>query len=502
MKELRYAERYEPRLACEDTESMDVSGKVLLLCGAAVAAVLAVIMMGGGDSTSAGENGSEVARVASVPDGNPCTVSRPFYVAPNGEPTNDGSKERPLDLATALSEKSPAKPCDTIWLRGGTYQGGFKSAVSGSDGRPIIIRQYDGERATLDSVGRQAQETGLMISGSWTWFIGFEITNSGPQRVSKEAGQWPGDLQRGTGVAARGAHIKLINLAVHDMARGFEVNEDSIGTEMYGNLIYNNGWEGAEGVAQGNGIGTRNQLGYRRIVDNIIFNQFSNGIAMFGKYLDNITVEGNVVFNNGSISRKGVTEARNILLGGAVVANTPVVKSNVTYNGQTNLGYAAGCLNGTVTDNYFAGPLVWVKCSGTVKGNSLYDPSVSGYGTLPTDYPENIYHNSRPTGTVIRIRPNQYEPGRANVVVLNWDKADEVDLDLSQARLTSGDRYEIRDAQDYFGGPVTSGTYTAGPVKLPLTRTTVAKPVGNAPSAAQHTLPDLGTFVVLKITSN
>ena len=331
--------------------------------------------------------------------------------------------------------------------------------------------------------------------------MGFEITNSGTERVSKESGQWPSDLQRGTGVASRGSHIKLINLTVHDMARGFEVNEDSIGTEIYGNLIYNNGWEGLGGVAQGNGIDTRNQLGFRRLVDNIIFNQFSNGIAMFGKFVDNITVEGNVVFNNGSISSKGVTESRNILFGGAVLANTPVVKSNVTYNGQTNLGYAAGCTNSTVTDNYFAAPLVWVKCSGTVKGNVLYDPSANGYGTFPTEYPDNTFHNARPTGTVIRVRPNQYEPGRANIVVLNWDKRTETDVDLSQAGLATGDRFEIRDAQNYFGGAVASGTFNGAPVNLPLTRTTVAQPVGNGSTAARHTLPDLGTYVVLKTAS-
>ena len=33
-----------------------------------------------------------------------------YYVAPNGSSTNDGSVSRPLDLATALSASSPARP--------------------------------------------------------------------------------------------------------------------------------------------------------------------------------------------------------------------------------------------------------------------------------------------------------------------------------------------------------------------------------------------------------
>ena len=476
--------------------------KILLLCGTALTAVIAIVMLDRGDGTSAGLSPSEAppAAVGEVGTGNPCLGGKAFYVTPAGLPTNDGSRDKPLDLATALSDKSPAKPCDTIWLRGGTYQGAFKSVLAGADGKPVMVRQYAGERATIDSGG--GQETALMVTGSWTWYMGFELTNSGTHRVSTETGQWPSDLQRGTGVAARGSHNKLINLTVHDLARGFEVNEDAIGTEIYGNLIYNNGWEGPGGAAQGHGVETRNQLGYRRIADNIIFNQFSNGIAMFGKYLDNITVEGNVVFNNGSISQKGVTDARNILFGGGVVAQNPVVKSNVTYNGQTNLGYSAGCLNATVTDNYFAGPLVWVKCAGVMKGNILYDPSNSGFGTLTTDHPDNTYLTSRPTGTIVRIRSNQYEPGRASVVVFNWDKSTEVDVALSEAGLASGDRYEIRDAQNYFGSPIVSGTYAGGTVKIPLTHATVAQPIGGAPSPARHTLPDLGTFVVIRTSAN
>src|SRR5688572_27323058 len=78
---------------------------------------------------------------------------RSFFVAPHGLPDNDGTLQRALDLTTALSEHSPAKPGDTIWLRGGIYPGSFTSELKGSPNLPIVVRQYPGERATLDGRG-------------------------------------------------------------------------------------------------------------------------------------------------------------------------------------------------------------------------------------------------------------------------------------------------------------------------------------------------------------
>jgi hypothetical protein len=430
--------------------------------------------------------------------GSTCTGGRSFYAAPQGRSENAGNIDAPIDLATALSEKSPAKPCDTIWLRGGTYRGAFKSMLKGGDNMPIVVRQYRGERATLDSEG--AVEPALQVLGSWSWFWGFEVTNSETQRRSKEAGPWPSDLRRGTGVGSRGPNNKFINLVVHDVARGFEVTAESIGTEIYGSLIYYNGWETPDGLGLGNGIETQNQLGLRRIVDNIIFKQFSHGIIASGKPLDNVTLTGNAIFSNGSISRKGVLESRNVLLGAGVVTNKPVVTDNSTYDGQTTLGLDAGCADATITGNVFGGPLIWVKCAGVMKDNVLYDPYVAGYGygPLPAQFPANTYHTSRPTGVVVRLRANEYEPGRGTLTIYNWDKQSEVSVDPSGIGLAVGDRFEVRDAQNYFGPPVAAGTYKGGSISVPMTNLAVAAPVGTVPTPPKPTLPEFGTFVIVK----
>ena len=475
-------------------------GKIVVLACGVAAAVFAVLFLLSPASTPTIEESAstDVGTNPVTVAGRTCTGGRLFYAAPGGTAESTGTINAPFDLATALSEKSPARPCDTIWLRGGTYRGAFKSALKGSDQQPIVIRQYPGERATLDSVG--AAEPALQVLGSWSWFWGFEVTNSDTLRQSKETGPWPSDLRRGTGVGARGPNNKFINLIVHDATRGFEVTAESIGTEIYGSLIYYNGWETADGVGLGNGIETQNQLGSRRIADNIIFKQFSHGMIVSGKPLDNVTLDGNTIFSNGALSRKGVLESRNVLFGASVVANKPVVTDNSTYDGQTNLGYDAGCADATITGNYFAGPLVWVKCAGTMTGNVLFDPYIAGYGysPLPEQFPANSYNTTRPTGLVVRMRPNEYEPGRATVTIYNWDKKSEVSIDPSGAGLAAGDRYEVRDAQNYFGPPVAAGIYKGGSITVPLTNLAVSSPAGLVPTAPKPTLPEFGAFVILK----
>jgi hypothetical protein len=470
-------------------------------CGVGAVLLLLLFLMFDFDSTSAGETAVVAPVEAVMPRvaGTACTAGRSFYVAPSGVATNSGSINSPLDLATALSNTSPARPCDTIWLRGGTYRGAFTSVLSGSDSMPIVVRQYPGERATLD--GDSRPEATLLVDGSWTWYWGFEVTNSNAQRASGEPGPWPGDLPRGAGVGLRGNNVKFINLVVHDAARGFHVNSATVDAEIYGSLIYYNGWETSNGAAQGNGIETQNPAGPRRIADNIIFGQFSHGIIATGDPLDNMTLDGNTIFGNGSISRQGVLESRNVLLGGAVIAKEPVVTGNAIYDGQTNIGYHAGCTDSTVTGNYFGGPLVWVKCLGTMNNNVLYNPydSGSGYQELSGQFPDNTYHKGRPSGLVVRPRRNKYEPGRGMVTIYNWDRQPKIGVNLADAGLSEGDRYEVRDAQNYFGKPVASGVYRGGSVDLPMTNPAVSPPVGSVPTPPKSTLPDFGVFVIEKV---
>src|SRR5690606_19294385 len=89
---------------------------------------------------------------------------------------------------------------------------------------------------------------------------------------------------------------------------------------------------------------------------------------------------------------------------------------------------------------------------------------------------------------------NQYEPGRAHIIVYNWENLPEVTADLGNV-LVPGTAFEIRSAQNILGAPVVQGVYAGGPVVLPMTGLQVAKPLlANATAA---TAPQFNVFVVM-----
>ena len=122
------------------------------------------------------------------------------YVSPTG--MGDGSRDRPWNLAMAYNHPPSLQPGDTIWLRGGTYGNGrstiFKCNLQGTQQKPIIVRQYPGERVTIDGNDGQgsAESTTLDVRGAYTWFWGFEIMNSDPRRDPLPSGETP---KRGNG---------------------------------------------------------------------------------------------------------------------------------------------------------------------------------------------------------------------------------------------------------------------------------------------------------------
>jgi cysteine-rich repeat protein len=433
-----------------------------------------------------------------------CARASDFHVAPHGTPSGDGSVAAPWDLATALAQPAAVAPGDTIWLHQGVYRGSFESRLAGTEVAAIVVRQAPGERAVLDG-GCSGRPT-LVIGGPYAWYRDFELVNADPHRTTKERGSFP-RIPRGIAVYTRedpGASVgvKMIDLVIHDTAEGIGVWKEAVGAEVYGNLIYYNGWE-APDRGHGHGIYAQNRDGTMRIVDNVLFDQFSHGIHAYGSeqaYLNGLHVEGNVAFGNGSLSSGG--SDRNVLVGGGRVAENPVIVDNVTYfpfgtTGENNFGYSAGATGLVATGNYFAGDLtLWMISDPTyvLTGNTF----VGGvYRFALADYPDNTYLPPvSPGGTKVFVRPNAYEAGRANVAIFNWDALPSVPVDLSSV-LAPGDAYEVRDAANFFGPPVAGGTYAGGTIAFPMNLTTVARPIGIVPVAPVHTAPEFAAFVVL-----
>ena len=481
-------------------------------------------------------------------------AGRTFFVSATGTPAGDGSENDPWDLQTALNQPSTVHPGDTIWLRGGTYVGTFMSSLTGTAAAPIRVRQYPTERATVDgnavttlaaaldvsekscslaaglyAAGGIAQidseqillfiktgantytiergwngttpaphsagatvttiNTALTINGAYTWYMGFEIMNSSGVRTNSATGSLPPE---GLGFAIDdfGPGTRIINMVIHDTGQGIGLWTPATDAEVYGNLIYYNGWD-APDRGHGHGVYIQNQApSIKRMVDNFLFEQFAIGSQAYTENgnIDNVYEEGNTAFRNGILSQtSGYTY--NLLIGGKPVAASPSMVSNFTYSphadgADNNLGYNGGCTNATVTGNYFAGggALILVNCSTglTMSGNTLYG-SINGFTQF--QYSSNAYYSSRPTGVKVFIRPNQYEDGRSNITVYNWDNLASVSVDLSSI-LSPGDGFEIRNVEDFFGDPVASGRFNGSPVVIPMSGLAAGTPVGVAAPAA------------------
>jgi hypothetical protein len=307
-------------------------------------------------------------------------------------------------------------------------------------------------------------------------------------------------MGRGEGIASMTATgIKLINMVVHDTRQGISAFREWTNAEVYGSLIYYNGWQSSAG-GYGHGIYTQNDNGgTKRIADNILFQQFSHGLHAYTEsgVINNYIVEGNTTFMNGEMASFG--SGRNLLLGGLVVAQNPVVRHNELFfapggpASSLNMGYSAGCANPSITSNYVADNTYVVNClSGPFTGNFFYG-TTSGFN--PSQYPGNTYTSQRPTGVRVVVRPNTFEPGRANITIYNWAGAASTPVNVT-GLLQIGDAYEIRNAQNFFGAPVVSGTYNGLPINVPLGALTPAAPVG---WPTPPTSPDFHAFVLVRL---
>jgi Right handed beta helix region len=423
-----------------------------------------------------------------------------YFAAPDGVASGEGTIENPWDLQTALAHPLVIQPGDRLWLRGGVYSGNFTSRLTGAATRPIVVRNYRGERAILDAPGEPKELQVLKIDGAWTWYWGLEVMSSWPERIDPPK-------QRAAAISVYGPNVKLINMAIHDaFGVGFWSGSDD--SEMYGNLVYNNGHDSSD-RGHGHGIYAQNRDGAKLLTDNIVFQNFSHGIHVFGSdeaFLNNFTLEGNVAFDNGVLSKFG--EERNILVGGGVVANKPVLISNFTYwskatsLGQNNIGYLAGCAGLKAKNNYFALGIAFmlIRCEPEILEGNTFIGSVTGFDR--TQFSSNTYYpyGTKPeSGVEVFVRPNQFEKGRAHVIVYNWELKNRVSIDLTSV-LNEGQEYEIRDAQDYFGSPVTKGTYGSLPVEVPMGTTAVSAPVGKVPNPPVHTSAEFGVFIVLPVS--
>ena len=477
---------------------------------------------------------------------------REWYAAPNGGAAGKGAKDSPWDLKTALAGGAGGaiKPGDTLWLRGGRYEGAFTSTLAGTEGAPVIVRAVPGERVVVDRAGvTESKQPALKVRGAWVWFWGLEVTNSHPDRRRHSPYDGADEPWRGSGADVYAPNVKFVNCVFHDNGHGVWDKQDM--TEVHGCLFYFNGNNKRE-----HAVYTGNSEGTKYVTDNVVFAQGGYGILAHSNSAKSaqrgLHIEGNVCFDNGAITGDDQTTG-NIQVGGVggVPAERVVVRNNFVYvspgapssksNG-VRLGYEdRNNLDVRLLDNYVVGRAalrVWWWRSVECAGNTIYSGGeacelLTPGGAQPADYlwDFNTYFgggdpsfvNNSKTYSFARwreksgldahsrfseapasasdslrvfVRPNRYEAGRAHVVVFNWAGRERAEVELG-GLLAFGQEFEIRDAQNFFAAPVARGRYDGKPVTLPLKLTEIASPVGRTEKNPQHTGPEFGAFIVI-----
>ncbi len=487
------------------------------------------------------------------------SAANQWFVSTAGSPAGDGSNANPWDLQTALNQPASVVPGDTIWLRGGVYHSpisnGYASYLNGTSLNPIVVRNYNNERVTLD--GYQ-NEYVLAARGSYTWYWGLEImdsnTNKTPNSCDAILGYSPHPSAFGIGVY--GPANKFINLIVHDTAQGFSAYDESPDSEFNGNLSYYNG-NGPYPACpvpdrnHGHGMYLQNVTGLKTVQDNIIGDNADEGIQMYGGGASNVQgfrVTGNALYNTSSWP---ITNYQfNLLVAGGAVRKDIQVQNNFSYftpaqnYGFVSFGQYTPGLDMLVNNNIFVGGFTTVSVNEqagpfTFTNNKLYTtPSsvkqidlelASGQTLASYTWDNNAYYGlnnflylngynfngwqavtgfdthsvftpNAPTGIWSSVRPNTYESKRANIILYNWDLASSVSVDLSGV-LAANDQYVVLDAQNVYGPPVAQGVYAGPPalVSIPMTGLVKAQLLGVR--SPPHTAPQFGTFIVMLASS-
>jgi len=452
-----------------------------------------------------------------------------WFVAPDGKKANQGTLGSPWDLATAVSGEQPIRPGDVIWLRGGTYKNEkneFVIRVSGEPERPIIVRNYQTERATIDGA--------VTVNGHDVWVWGVEVMVSAPRPdVPMPAGSHPDQLKRPWGgiQSTNSQRTRIINCVVHDTCQGFGHWLGAIDAEIYGCLIYQNGWVGVDRT-HGHAIYTQNDKGIKRILDNIMFDAYSYLLHAYGSsraFVNGYHVEGNIFFGGPA------------LVGGGKPSERIAFVGNCTYRSSTQFGYNAPYnVDLLCQNNYFASSVSVNRFEkAIVTGNDFVadargaiTPAAEGRSTsirwdnnryvvsqpsaleawkksgqFDANSTLTIGKSGRPTKNKVIIRPNKYEPGRLNIAVYNWEGKSAVEVGLT-GFVGSGQAFEVRNVQDFYGKPAASGVYRGAAVTIPLlrgARKTELRLSGDPTGRVWHTFgdyPEFDAFVLLPAAKN
>lgn len=372
-----------------------------------------------------------------------------WFVSPDGLETNAGTRESPWDISATLGGGQKIAPGDTIYLLPGTYYrrpvAEYEVRLVGTADAPITVRPADDGRVTIDgglavldpSAYLVIRDLEILVSENFTMPREIDESGSHPESYGRPLG--------GLSVHA-GSGSKFINLVIHDCAGGIACWIGARDVEMYGCLIYENGWL-APDRGHGHCIYTQNQEGTKTIRHCIMSAKYDGSYTMhaYGSdnaWVDNFDVRENIAFGMGPFLIGGGRPSRNIVAEGNVLCD---VNMRIGYDAPHNE-------NCEIRDNViFGGSLDISNYQSAInEGNEVIPPGTSG-----------------PTTPIVRWFANEYDPDRAHLTVIAGTDAAVVSIPVGDF-LQTGDHYRLLDPRDIYGDPIAEGECTSETIEVPM----------------------------------
>lgn len=495
----------------------------------------------------------------------------PGVISMPGDNTGGRAINYPTSFSYAASGANGViQPGSTIWLRGGTYTGAMNLSVNGSSGSPITFRNYNRERAIYDGQGGNGvfDTTGAYLQ---IWGLEFLDSQRASVAINPYGTTTGNDdltlkyinvISHDNGIGP-GPAMEEYGSILYNNGRTWSNEEHSIywHNDYYpaiikpilDNISFNPDVYGIQIYGDHNAAGTLG--GFLMDGNTLIEGGFQDG---GGVPIDATTIEHTFMY---STPLSSGSHSEGIRLGYAASNNVNVVLTDnyftatqdavqffqsfdaMTFTNNTLVGMQYSDVSVESTSPAALFPSVVLP--DTLTSNNPYNINNNAYyyqpGTDPFYYHEAdmsvplnpggiVYPDGAPTTgeswqgdsgfdmnstastatppDQVFIRPNQFEPGRANIIIYNWSNANTVNVDLSDL-LTVGDMYELHSAEDYFGDYAT-GTYTGGTLSIPMNKTLVNGQSGPHTVAAQlnndsstpgtTTFPTFGSFVLIDDT--
>lgn len=227
-----------------------------------------------------------------------CTDTNVVYVAPNGLATNNGTKESPLDIYTAVSYATKGQK---IVLAGGTYSltktVKVERGVDGSEDA-LIYMVADPEATQRPVLDFNKSCAGMVLAGDYWYFYGFDVTNSADAQKGIQLSGSNCTLDRIDAYKNGNTGIQISRYMTYDTFEDWPSNDLILNCTSY--LNADKGYEDADGFA------AKLTVGENVVFDGCIsYYNADDGWDLFAKVetgpIGTVTVKNSVAYKNGYV---------------------------------------------------------------------------------------------------------------------------------------------------------------------------------------------------------